>query len=180
MDIYNFKLYINNVCVNSKIQRAFVILLLTLLLSIAIIHSASSTGLGVSPHSIEFSNLETDHIQRNITVFNNGETISHYHVYADSEYAPWLDISPSGFELAPGESGEVAIDFHLPAGAEGNRTFRLYILAGSGNSGLDVCAGIKIPVYMHLAGNTTVPETTFYAVLSLFVRGSFFGSRTAY
>lgn len=162
-------------------QHKYVLIILAaLLLFTSSIPPACAVGLGVSPYSLEISNLETDHIQRNITVFNNGETISHYQVYADSEYALWLDISPSGFELAPGESGEVAIDFHLPAGAEGNHTFRLYILAGSGNSGLDVCAGIKIPVYMHLAGNTTVPETTFYDVLSLFVRGSFFGSRTAY
>ena len=110
-------------------------------------------GLGITPGKLDFAAAPGSAEVETLYVINNSEETSNFRVYADEGYVDWLQISPDEFTLEPELNEAVEITVMPPRKATGDYEFLLYVVSKSEGSNLDIGAGIKVPVSIHIGEN---------------------------
>ncbi|WP_094229133.1 COG1470 family protein [Methanolobus psychrotolerans] len=153
-------------------NKLIIIFALTVVSVTLLTQAALAVSLGVSPHSLQFD-LKDGVFQKNITIINNGNDPSGYTLYTDNEYAGWICISPSAFELSSGMTKEVSVSCIPPESASGNISLRIYAIAEPAGSDLGIGAGIRIPVTIVTGKNMDQSRISIYTSFSQHIMNYF-------
>jgi len=113
--------------------------------------SLLAAGVGIAPKELEFNAYPRSSANETLYVINTGDNEAEYRVYSEEKYKNWFDIAPNEFTLTPNEVKEVQITVSPPLLSVGDHTVYIYVAATNPSPQLGMGAGIKVPVYLHIA-----------------------------
>lgn len=113
--------------------------------------SVLAAGVGIAPGELEFNAYLWGSANETLYVINTGDSAAEYRVYAEEKYKNWFDITPNEFTLTPNGVKEVQITASPPLLSVGDHTAYIYVAATNPSPQLGMGAGIKVPVYLHIA-----------------------------
>lgn len=110
--------------------------------------SAVEIEFGVSPGNLNFALSPGDSAEVFLSVLNRGASTEEYLISLDNEvYAGWFEITPSNFELQPGQERQVAVKLSVPSSAREDADCKIELLH---TSYTNVLTGIRVPVHIEV------------------------------
>ncbi len=126
-------------------------LLVIVLSSLFSLSSTMAVGVGVAPKELDFNVCPGMSVTKVLYVVNTGDNETSYKVYVDGENHNLFDISPAGFSLAPQANKAVQITVSPPLLSVGDHAAYIYVAATNPSAQLEMGAGIKVTVHLHIA-----------------------------
>lgn len=110
--------------------------------------SAAEIGFGVSPGNLNFTLSPGESTEASLSILNTGPSTAKYLVSIDNEvYAGWFEITPSNFELQPGQERQVTVKLSVPPSAPEDADCKIELLQ---TSDTNVLAGVRVPVHVEV------------------------------
>lgn len=108
--------------------------------------SAVEIEFGVSPGNLNFALSPGDSAEVFLSVLNRGASTEEYLIFLDNEvYAGWFEITPSNFELQPGQEKQVTVKLSVPSSVREDADCKIELLQISDTN---VMTGIRVPVHI--------------------------------
>jgi len=130
--------------------------LLFLIMLFSSIKTVFGVGIGVNPSQLEYIVTSNSIIQKDLWVFNTGDTPAQYTLYFDAQYQPLFSFSINNFLLNPGENRKVTIAYDPTKDLNKiNLNINLYVKGVAANSNIEAGMIVNVKVIYQLSETTT-------------------------
>jgi hypothetical protein len=130
--------------------------LLFLIMLFSSIKTVFGVGIGVNPSQLEYIVTSNSIIQKDLWVFNTGDTLTQYTLYFDAQYQPLFFFSINNFLLNPGENRKVTVVYDPTKDSNKiNLNINLYVKGAVANSNIEAGMIVNVKVIYQLSETTT-------------------------
>ncbi len=142
-----------------KVMKSLISLLFLIML-FSSIKTVFGVGIGVNPSQLEYIVISNSIIQKDLWVFNTGDTPAQYTLYFDAQYQSLFSFSINNFLLNPGENRKVTVAYDPTKDSNKiNLNINLYVKGVAANSNIEAGMIVNVKVIYQLSETATTSLT---------------------